>query len=531
MARPFDESLQFQHMGSSMSSQTSLSGDRAWKTSADTSYPSSLAYDVGQSMNPPRLIHNPSKKTQRPKLPKIKSSSSHGALAAARASQARLHRRGNSASAQSPTSPTYIPDYLLQTASPVVPPSAHANLYSTPEIKERKSSKVKIKPLLRKFSSQEQVSSIDLSRSAAENEGLGIYTSSEISSASESGPGRRGGAAGFHNRTTSATSQLSSTTTSSHHRYGTQYVHPMRQTPRPYTPPITGSYKTSLESEAPTLNTSIHNSIEAPYFDSHSRSASGTPYAPLPASRRPNPLHIRTGSAARLTSSSQTNLPGTPSSLRFNNGTPPSSDMVSPPAAAASVVVGRASLESVFRKRSRSNTADLDPAAQKALVDLKRQEFNEREAAKDLKYQQAEARAQEKEARRREKKEEGERRTEERRERKRARSNAAGSFSEKSSFMTAGGDVQQQGHESFPSLQQTLPVGSSSLISVPSHKNHHDDYDDDAKRGRGKGGRKRGNTTESSSAGKAGKAVQSQWALFWFRFKTVWLRWKRKMKM
>ena len=439
-------------------------------------------------MNPPRLIQNPSKKNQRPKLPKIKSSPSHGALAAARASHAKSHRRGNSASAQSPTSPTFIPDYLLQTASPIVPASAHANLYSAPETKERKSSKVKIKPLLRKFSSQEQVA-IDLSRSAAENEGLGIYTSSEIGGAADSGSGRRGG---YHNRNTSATSQLSSTTTTSNHRYGTQYVHPMRQTPRSYTPPIASSYKTSLESEAPTVNTSLS---EAPHFDSHSRSAShtaGTPYAPPPSSRRPNPLHIRTGSAARLTSSSQTNLPGTPSSLRFNTDTITPSDMAAPPR--------KSSLESAFRMRSRSNPAEVDPAAQKAIVDIKRQEFNEREAAKDLKYQQAEARAQEKEARRREKKEEEERRTSEKRERKRAKSNAA---SEKSSFMTSG-----EPHESFPSLQ-TLPQEYHM-------KGEHQ-----------QSGRKRGDTAES--AGKAGKAVHSQWTLFWFRFKTMWLKLKRKM--
>lgn len=155
--------------------------------------------------------------------------------------------------------------------------------------------------------------------------------------------------------------------------------------------------------------------------------------------------------------------------------------------------------------RSRSNPADVvDPAAQKAIVDIKRQEFNEREAAKDLKYQQAEARVQEKEARRREKKEEEERRTSEKRERKRARSNAA---SEKSSFLTAGGDTM---HESFPSVQQILP---QETIPGAAHQPMK--------------GRKRGDT--AGSAGKAGKAVHSQWTLFWFRFKTMWLRLKRKM--
>lgn len=476
-----------------MSSQTSLAADRVWKTSTDASYPSypsSLAYDVGQSMNPPRLTKDHSKKNQRPKLPKIKSSPSHGALAGARANHAKLHRRGNSVSAQSSTSPTVIPDYLLQSARPVVPASAHVNPYSGTETKERKSSKAKIKPLLRKFSSQEQIS-IDLSRSAAENEGLGIYASSEISGPADSGSGRRGG---YHNRTTSATSQLSSTTASSNPRFGTQYVHPMRQTPRPYTPPIASSYKTSLESDAPTVNTSNTASVEAPYFESQSHSTThltGTPYAPIPSSRRPKPPHIRTGSVARLANSSQTNLPGTPSSLRFSADTTTPSEMVA--------VAGRSSLESAFRMRSRSSPADVDPAAQKAIVDLKRQEFNEREAAKELKYQQAEARAQEKEARRRERKEEEERRTSEKRERKRAKSNAA---SEKSSFFNPGDT-----HESFPSVQ-TLPQEFPVVATQPT-------------------GRKRGDTAES--AGKAGKAMHSQWALFWFRFKTMWLRLKRKM--
>ena len=149
--------------------------------------------------------------------------------------------------------------------------------------------------------------------------------------------------------------------------------------------------------------------------------------------------------------------------------------------------------------RSRSSPADVDPAAQKAIVDLKRQEFNEREAAKELKYQQAEARAQEKEARRRERKEEEERRTSEKRERKRAKSNAA---SEKSSFLNAG-----DAHESFPSVH-ALPQEFPVVAAQPT-------------------GRKRGDTAES--AGKAGKAVHSQWTLFWFRFKTMWLRLKRKM--
>lgn len=449
----------------------------------------SSQYDgTGQSWNTPRLTKDVSKRSPRPKLPKIRSSPSHGALNAARAVHAKSHRRGNSINSPvSPTSPTFVPDYLLQTSSSTVPASAHADPHTFPARKSSSKNNVKIKPLLRKFTSQENVS-IDLSRSAAENEGLGIYSSSEINGTQFGADTRRG----FHHRTTSGSSELSTHTNSSN-RFGAQYVHPMRQTPRPYTPPIANSYKTSLESEAPTVTTTG----EAPSFDSHSRQASSTTnttpssYAPLPSARRPPPLHVRTGSASRLTSSSQTNLPGTPSSLRFNSDTKSPSDMVSPTA--------RSSLESAFRIRSRSNTANTtnDPLVQAAAVQQLRREFQEREAAKELKYQQADARAKEKEVKRQERREESERRTSEKKERKRSKSNAA---SEKSSFLNA-----TEQRDTLPVVQmipqqQQVPGPAASLQ------------------------RRRGET-----AGSAGKAARSKWSLFWFRITTLWLQLKRKM--
>ena len=473
-----------------MSSQTSLAGGRVWRSQTEGApNPSSPYVDAGPSWSAPRLANPPSKKSHKPKLPKIKSSPSNGALAAARASHAKSHRRGNSiaSATQSPTSPTFVPDFLLQTASPLVPASAHADPYSVPESKSGIKSKAKIKPLLRKFSSQEKVlTQVDLSRSAAENEGLGIYTSSEIGGSQPVAEARRG----YHHRTTSGNSQISSTTTSSN-RYGAQYMHPLRQTPRPYTPPIASSYKTSLESDAPTVNTSG----DIPYIDPHSRQASSnttatpTSYAPLPSSRRPPPLHVRTGSASRLTSSSQTNLPGTPSSLRFNSDitTPP--DMISPTA--------RSSFDTKLSKRSRSNTINTmdDPVSQQAAVQALRQKFREEVAAKERKYQEQEARAQEKEARRQERREENERRISEKRERKRARSNAA---SEKSSFVTPGDQ-----YEGYPAVA----MRSQELLTEAQPQQ-----------------RARENTV-----GSAGKSAHSKWSLFWFQFRTMWLRLKRKV--
>jgi len=474
MARPFVESLPYQQIGSTLSSQTSLAGGRVYNSQTQGPLTSSQFEGSGPSWSNPRLTKDgSSRKSPRPKLPKIKSSPSHGALAAARASHAKVHRRGNSAA--SPTSPTFVPDYLLQTSSSIVLGSVHVDPYASPERKSSSKAKVKIKPLLRKFTSQENLT-IDLSRSAAENEGLGIYSSSEINA-----PDTR---RGYHNRTTSGASELSTNTTSSNH-FRAQYVHPMRQTPRPYTPPTANSYKTSLESEAPTVTTIG----EVPLFDSHSRQATSnttTSYAPLPSTRRVPPLHVRTGSISRLTSSSQTNLPGTPSSLRFNTDTITPSDMVSP--------TTRSSLESAFRIRSRSNTANTnnDPIVQAATVQQMRKQFQEKEAAKELKYQAAEARAQEKEAKRREKREESERRTSGKKERKRAKSNAA---SEKSSFLTKG-----EALTVVQLLPQEAPEPGASQQ------------------------RKRGDT-----AGSAGKAARSKWSLFWFRITTIWLRLKKKM--
>ena len=484
MARPYDERLP-SHTGSSMSSQTNLhSYNVGYDPRDEIDYPSSIQYnhDDGQLW-----VHrkNPPRQAQGSRLAKIRSSPGDGALAAARATSGhgRLHNRGNSISGtDSPTS--QFSDSNVNLHGFIAPPNTATDLYSLKSSKSTSRSKVKIKPLLRKLSANDS-NVVDLSRSTAEHEGLGIYTSSENSGPRPSidypsiGPN-------FHQRTTSTNSDRS-TTTLGNQRYGTNYVHPMRQTPRPYTPPLANPYKNSLDGEGLAAGSTLAPS-EGSQFDSTLRkpSPTPTPYAPLPSSRRiPPPLHIRTHSSSRLTSSSQTNLPGTPSSLRLHSDNISAADAMSPTA--------RSSLESAFRKRSRANTAN-DPVAQAATVQALRQKYNEKEAAKDLRYQQAEARAQEKEARRRERRDESQRRKSKGKERKRAKSNAA---SEKSSIMNFGT------HE-YPPATDVLVQGNLR----PEQQQH----------------RRRGDT-----AGSAGKAVHSQWQLFWFKFKTMWLKLKRKM--
>lgn len=485
MARPFDEHTPSQYTGSSLSSQTSLSGTRV-----RTSYPPyRLSDDSRQTRNAPRGVIKSPKMQPGSRLAKIRSSPSHGALASTRkaSSHGRLHKHEESASASqiqnSSTLDTQYPS-SIRFQNITTPAHTPSDPYSLPSPSSISKTKVMIKPFLRKLSSQEQTS-IDLSRSAAENEGLGIYNSSEISGGpayTAIGYGSVSGR-GYHHRTTSGISQISTNTSSSNHRYGTHYVHPMRQTPRPYTPTLAASCQNSLDSEV-SAPAPLRASSEGSNLDStHDASTS---YAPLPPARRiPPPLHLGSSSFLHLTSSSQTNLPGTPSSLRRQTDNIDNLDIMPPTA--------RSSLESSFRKRSRANT-QTDPATHAATVQALRQKFNEKEAAKELKFQQAEARAKEKEAKKREKREEDDRRKSEGKERRRAKSSTA---SEKSgiAILDEHGSVAPMA----PFVEETFPR-SSQQRRRPAEK-----------------------------AGVAGKAVQSQWSLFWFKFKTVWLKLKKKM--
>lgn len=463
MARPFDDRrTPSQYAGSSFISQMSPPEARA-RNSADS----------GQTWSSKRGITKSKNSQQGSGVTKIKSSWSPVTTGTARkaSSHGRLHKRGNSdTSSQTPDIRTQLE---ARYPSPSIDfrnimSSAGSDPYSLPLSTSVSRTKVKIKPLLRKLTPQEQTS-IDLSRSAAENEGLGIYNSSE--------PRR-----GYHHRTTSGTSQMSTNTSSSNHRYGTHYVHPMRQTPRPYTPPMAASYQNSVDSESSVAGP-MRVSSERNHFDFTSDAP--TYYASLAPTRRiPPPLQLGP-SGHILTSSSQINLPGTPSSLRRQTDSNNTSDNIPQTA--------RSSLESVFRKRTRTNTQP-DPATQLATVQALRQKFNEKEAAKDLKFQQAEKKAMEKEAKRKDKRDEEERRKSESKERKRAKSNAT---SEKLEIEILGAIAHPP--EEAPFVEETFV----------------------------RYGQQRRGPTEK--AGVAGKAVQGQWSLFWYKFRTMWLKLKRKM--
>ncbi|KAI4277503.1 MAG: hypothetical protein LQ337_001721 [Flavoplaca oasis] len=501
MARPFDAypSSPTVNINPPQFFSTSVAANQTWDTSIDgTSYPASIRYDnATPSLSIAGTSLASTKNQKGLRLAKIKSSPSHGALAAARTASRqprRMHRRGRSASeTTSPITPTFTSPFAPphQPSDMTSRPTLLPNAYSMPPPMTTSKTKVKIKPLLRKLSSPDQ-NTIDLSKSTAEHEGLGIYTSSEVSD-NRKASGEMGHAGrSYHNRTISGNSHISTTTTSSHHKQGAHYIHPMRQTPRPYTPPLAGSFANSLESGTSSgAPPTIPHELIHPDLPSQHHNTTATPYAPLPSPRRahPPPIHIRTRSASRLTSTSQTNLPGTPSSLRKqtsdnnnNNG--------GIPAMPAST---RTSFDSIFRFRSRANTNE-DPVVRAAQVAILRKEFNEKERAKDEVRQEQEAKKAQRAAKKQAKRDESEQRKSESKARKRAQSHAE--MSEKSATRAA---YQHQQPE-----QTSVPASVSGTLTP--------------------GGRARG---RGGAPATAGKALASRWQLFVFWLKTVWLKFKK----
>ncbi|CAI7571226.1 unnamed protein product [Penicillium bialowiezense] len=227
--------------------------------------------------------------------------------------------------------------------------------------------KVHIKPILRKMSRDDAPStSIDLSRSSTEQEGLGIYLNFER---------ERGGSvtykrtpSGLHNRSTSGTSQFSNGSGSSGGKPGSQY------TPRAYTPPLGQSYQGS-SNDSDDLDEATEEEPEAAQES----------YTTTQARPRLS-LQIQDDSLTRLPSISQTNVTSRPSfgySRDLDSTTSPMS---------------RTSLDFVFRSRTRTST---DPISRAATVQAARQAFEDKEAEKNRRLEKQQIKAEERGSRRR----------------------------------------------------------------------------------------------------------------------------------
>ncbi|KAJ9194238.1 hypothetical protein DTO164E3_5637 [Paecilomyces variotii] len=233
---------------------------------------------------------------------------------------------------------------------------------------------------------------IEIPRSVAMPEGLGIRT--DVQQDTEDGdsitsiPIRRS-TSGFHHRSVSGASQFSSTTSSTT-RSASQHVHPMRKTPSCYTPPLGQSFQNYNGESEPSADTDESSSDTI--FPRHSSldliresvTSTGTSFH--------RPKLTRDSSLPRFSESSQTTFIGR-RSFGHNRDSTGALEPISP--------ISRSSLDFGFRK-TRTST-DPDPISRAATVQAARQAFEEKEAAKNRKYEKQQLKAQEKEQRRKQK--------------------------------------------------------------------------------------------------------------------------------
>lgn len=302
------------------------------------------------------------------------------------------------------------------------------NQTAPPPMPAATSHPLKIKPYLRKLSAKDN-NDLDLSRPAAENErlaGLGItdyggYTSSagDVSFAPVK--------ARNHARSTSNTSQFS---TSSNLQ---RPLHPARQAPRPYTPPTSKSTPSSLllptENDIDDIMTDEEFRRRQAAFEPSRRSGSisSTPGA-APALR----THT-TGSSSLLAGSysqSTVSLTSPIAQSRSRGDTLKSTDTTSPSS--------RTSFDKAFGFIRGGRDSPADAASRAASIRAARQAFQEKEEAKERKYDREAHKQAERDIRKQHKRDERDRRKSESNDKKRSRS-VSDSNNEKMSRPSIGG--------------------------------------------------------------------------------------------
>ncbi|KAF2091215.1 hypothetical protein K490DRAFT_54109 [Saccharata proteae CBS 121410] len=299
---------------------------------------------------------------------------------------ARLHKRVNSASS-------------VPSARSSLTPELSGNAFQrVSEEQSRRSidgATRRLKPYLRKLSTKDH-NSLDLSLPALDSDsptGLGIRdygmpprTVSDVTFAHAGGRHR-------HQRSTSSGNSQYSNGSAGLRQAPTSYVHPMRQTPRPFTPPGTQSNSTSVHdedyiAEAGDIMSEDEFMYRRQLFESSRRSGSFSTSAPA----APAPIHTHsTNSITRLGSQSTTSLSNLANRQRrdtmktYESGTSPSS---------------RTSLDKAFGW-VRGRESPVDPASRAASIRAARMEFLEKEEAKERKQEKEALKKQEREDRKR----------------------------------------------------------------------------------------------------------------------------------
>lgn len=323
----------------------------------------------------------------------------------------KLHKRGSSGSSlPAPPSPMLHSQFAMPFATyeePLLDQTPVPSVSSTP----------KIKPYIRKMSTSKQGDQgrIDLSKSVSENDtlaGLGIQ---DFGVRSVSDGSRRGG----HARTTSVGSQVS--TGSGSYRANQPFVHPMRQTPRPYTPPNASASASFVNEDGAAESDDVleDDCRLGSYRSKRSVSISSIPVvAPTPLSQSHTATDL--GLIPKLTSNSQTNLSirsgksakSSKSKLsRSRRDTGPSFDYTATPSS-------RTSFDRAFSLMSRRS--DLDAQTRDERIRAARRKFEEKEANKDRKEAKEQAKRRQSEEVKRQRQSERER--EKQRERSRQKS-------------------------------------------------------------------------------------------------------------
>ncbi|KAL5384995.1 hypothetical protein DPSP01_005095 [Paraphaeosphaeria sporulosa] len=356
----------------------------------------------------------------------------------------RLHRRGHSASSvTSPLSPGQFTFSRSETpvtyeepwtdiAQPMPAATSHSH---------------KIKPYLRKLSSKDN-DDLDLSRPAAENErlaGLGIVdyggytrTVGDVNFASVKSRN--------HARSTSNTSQFS--TSSSLQRP----MPSIRQSPRPYTPPISKSTPASTllnadHEPADNIMTDDEFRMRQAAYDPTRKSgslSSSTPGQAAPALR----IHT-TGSSSFLAGSysqSTVSLTSPIAQSRSRGDTVKSMDTTSPSS--------RTSFDKAFGFIRPGRDSPIDAQSRAASIRAARQAFEEKEAAKERKYDRDVHKKVERETKKQYKRDEYERRKSESNDKKRSRSVSDATSYERASRPSVGARQYSDHREAHTS---TLP--------------------------------------------------------------------------
>ncbi|KAH7079906.1 hypothetical protein BKA63DRAFT_230314 [Paraphoma chrysanthemicola] len=329
------------------------------------------------------------------------------ARAQASSNHARLHKRGNSAS--SVASPRNSGTFTFNRSE--TPMTTHEEPWTEPQRPMPAaipSHQLKIKPYLRKLSSKDN-NGLDLSRPAAENEGLqglgiqeyGGYSRSiaDVTFTPVNGRHR-------HTRSTSNTSQFS--TSSGGYQRPTP-LPPIRQTPQSYVSPISTSGPPSVlgsEREGDDIMSDEELRLRQNAYDPSRRSDSLSSVPGTSLRIHPNNSSTR---LAGSYSQSTVSLTSPIAPARSRGDTLKSIDTTSPSS--------RTSFDHATRFIRGGRDSPIDAASRAASIRAAREKFEAEQRAKELKYEREAHKQAEREYRKQQKKEESQTRKSEAHER------------------------------------------------------------------------------------------------------------------